>query len=107
MASENCQHIDEAILAMAEPRLYHGAWHSAFCRMDRGGEANHLAGRGLGPTLLLIEAGVSGRGTGRARFLAAYGGGRDHRAEQQRDSQAESMHGNHGMCPRRAAVNPP
>jgi hypothetical protein len=70
---QNCQHVDQTIMAAAKPRPNQGAGHPAFGGVHGGGEMDHPAGFDFGLALLLIETGASGLSAGMRRVTKLLG----------------------------------
>jgi hypothetical protein len=120
IARKDCQHVDEPLVVMAQPRPHHGTLHAPPRRVHGGRKPNELATFGLGAAFFLVEAGVLGLGANRmgvtmhrARGVGAGGMGRvlgadldADKDERKKSSKGNSLRGNHPRRSKRRAVNP-
>ena len=121
IARKNCQHVDEPVPAVAQPRPYHGSRHAPLGHVHGGGEPDQATAVGLGPALLLVEASMLGLGVNRMGGVNPHGMrsvgasglrgvlGADRGArkdEREKSGKDKSLRGNHARRSKRLAVNP-
>ncbi|MFY9695111.1 MAG: hypothetical protein WA776_22520 [Xanthobacteraceae bacterium] len=118
---KNCQHVDEPIMAVAQPSPHHRTRHAVPCHMHGGREPNEGSAFGLCPAFFLIEACVLGLGVNRmdgvnmhwvrsisaSRMRGVLGADRDARKdEHEKSGKDNSLRSHHAKRSTRLAVNP-